>query len=246
MLVRLLVIIGVAWYSIQHGYYYAAAFVLVGGFPFRAVAVFAGLPYNPFGWGFLVIGCALLFYHGEWIAGIIPLLWAFVWEIWGPKLIGMKSIPEEMRDEKNYDFAEKVALLSNSAQKELTNYCRKELSKRFSGEVVNYLAAAMSNYVFHFGYINPDHLKDNNLMQLLETELPGVLSGLGDTYKTNATGVLILNGAAIKEDIAHYIRHMEMLAGMGFVKTGKSTPDVRNELPDEQMDYFDKIALMHD
>ncbi len=103
MIVRLLVILGVAWYALQQGHYYAVAFILLGGFPFKSMAIFVGLPYNPFGWGFLIVGSILLFYHSEWIAGAIPLLWAFVWEIWGPKLFGMKSIPEELRELKKHE-----------------------------------------------------------------------------------------------------------------------------------------------
>jgi len=86
MIIRILVIGGVVWFCIQNGYPYAALLILAGGI------------FHYIGWYLLIIGCGILFYHGEWIVGAIPLLWAFVWEIWGPKLFGMKSIPEEMRE----------------------------------------------------------------------------------------------------------------------------------------------------
>ena len=86
MIIRVLVIGGAVWFCIQNGYPYAALLILAGGI------------IHYIGWFLLIIGCGILFYYGEWIVGVIPLLWAFVWEIWGPKLIGMKSIPEEMRE----------------------------------------------------------------------------------------------------------------------------------------------------
>ena len=86
MIIRILVIGGVVWFCLQNGYQYAAYLILAGGI------------FHYIGWILLIIGCGLLFYHGEWIVGFIPLLWAFVWEIWGPKLIGLKSIPEEVRE----------------------------------------------------------------------------------------------------------------------------------------------------
>jgi len=86
MVIRALVIGGVVLFCLYNGYYYAALFILAGGI------------FHYVGWILLVFGCGILFYEREWIVGAIPLLWAFVWEMWGPKLIGMKSIPEELRE----------------------------------------------------------------------------------------------------------------------------------------------------
>ena len=86
MIVRILIIGGVVLFCLHNGNYYAGLFILAGGI------------FHYFGWVLLVIGCGILFYQGEWFVAPIPLLWAFVWEIWGPKLIGMKSIPEELRE----------------------------------------------------------------------------------------------------------------------------------------------------
>jgi len=246
MLVRLLVIVGVVWYSIQQGHLYAAAFVLVGGFPFRAVAAFAGLPYNPFGWGFLATGCAILFYYGEWIAGSIPLLWAFVWEMWGPRLIGMKSVPEELREmeEQRKVFVDKAEVLCNSIQTELTNYSRSILASRLGNEMSNYVAAAISNYVFHFGYINPQHSVDKDLMRHFDAEMAGVLASLSDIFKTNATGILILVAAARKVDLDRFKKHLEYLASMKFAKVGKQAPDLKKDLPDEDQIYLYEAAMI--
>lgn len=118
------------------------------------------------------------------------------------------------------------------------------LGTRHEKELACSIAAAIANYVFRFGYVNPKHEADKGLFALCETERPNVLRALGDTFKTNATGVLILLGAAWAIDLAKFKGHMLLLAREGFAKVGREAPNVSRELPEADSIYMYEVVSM--
>ena len=93
------------------------------------------------------------------------------------------------------------------------------------------ISAALANYVFRFGYVSPDHASDAGSMAVVTAERPKVLDSFPSIFKTNATGVLILLGAAWSVNLTEFKRHMLALAEDGFAQVGPNTPNVQRELP---------------
>lgn len=228
MIVRLAVILGVAFYAFKHGYLLAAAFVLLGGFPYRPIAFIVGLPYNPFGWGFLVIGSALLALRGEWIVAALPLLWAFVWEIWGPKLFGMKSIPEELR--------ERNALIEAASNAESATFMR--LRRRFGPYMDNddstSLASALCDELFDREPKDAKAItfrRDNS--ELVESELGKVRDDATlcavviQTFRVLAS-IRYTEG---ESDVGRLSRHFMKLDALGIIGTNTEAPVVSTFVP---------------
>jgi len=134
MIIRILVIGGVFFLCIQNGYLGAGILILAGGI------------FSYFGHILLVIGCGLLFYYGEWFIGLIPLLWAFVWENYGPKLFGMKTPLEEsmelelqIRDSSSDEFKQGYDAFKYGADITLNPYLTKVDRDYFRKELLNWI-----------------------------------------------------------------------------------------------------------
>ena len=119
------------------------------------------------------------------------------------------------------------------------------INEGYRKDAAGYISAVISNYVFNFGYISPIHEENKELLALCEAERVGVFNALGDAFKTNATGVLILLGAAMRTDITIFKSHMLLLSNEGFVKTGRETPDVSRDLPKNALVYMYEVASMN-
>ncbi len=141
-------------------------------------------------------------------------------------------------------FIDKAEALCSSVQMEMTNYSNSMLAKRLGVEMAHYVAAAISNYVFHFGYINPQHSADDNLMRHFNAEMPTVLASFGDVFKTNATGVLILIAAAREINLDQYKKHLDYLSSMDFAKVGREAPDAGKDLPAGGHIYLYEAAMI--
>ena len=71
-----------------------------------------------------------------------------------------------------------------------------------------------------------------------------VIRGLGDTFKTHATGVLIILAAAWRIDLKDFRSHLSSLANEGFAKVGANAPDVRRDLPEDRQFYAFEAATI--
>jgi hypothetical protein len=139
---------------------------------------------------------------------------------------------------KREKFVKRAEDLGGSIQLSFYEAAKKFLELKYDDKTSVKLAAALANYVFHFGLVAPIHTDDKSLMAILLKEKSSCLSSLGDIFKTNATGVLILLGAAWQVDLEKYKAHMRELASYGFVKTGKQGPNVGRELPESDLVYM--------
>ena len=148
------------------------------------------------------------------------------------------------REQKRKDFVKRAEDIAGSFQVELYRASENALAGRVGAERAGRLAAAIANFVCRFGFINPDHENDVELMSSLENERRRVFASLGDTFKTNATGVLILLAAAWNIPLAKFKSHLIQLAAEDFVKIGANTPDVRGELPEEALVYLFEAAAL--
>ena len=127
---------------------------------------------------------------------------------------------------------------------ELYKYAKEQLEIRLDEESSSQAAACITNYVFRFGHVNSQHLAVEGLVNTCKAERVNIFDSLGDTFKTNATGVLILLGAAWRVDLDKFKAHILLLASEGFVKTGSSTPNVAQELPNDSLAYFYEVLSL--
>ena len=127
---------------------------------------------------------------------------------------------------------------------EIYKCAKVRLATRHGDELASKIAAAIANYVCRFGYVNPTHETDKELLALCETERSGVLRAFGDTFKTNATGVLVLLGAAWAVDLAKFKGHMSLLAREGLARVGSEAPNVSSDLPEADLIYMYEVASM--
>jgi hypothetical protein len=102
---------------------------------------------------------------------------------------------------KREKFVKRAEDLGGSIQLSFYEAAKKILELKYDDKTSVRLAAALANYVFHFGLVAPIHTDDKSLMAILLKEKSSCLSSLGDIFKTNATGVLILLGAAWQVDL---------------------------------------------
>jgi hypothetical protein len=135
-------------------------------------------------------------------------------------------------------FIERAEDIGGSLQLELYRSAKSFLSLRYDDKTAGRIASALGNYVFRFGFITPEHADDQQLMALFTSEKPVCLTSFGDIFKTNATGALILLGAAWRVEFDTYKRHMRELADDGLVKHGRATPDVSRSLPKSDLPYM--------
>jgi hypothetical protein len=135
-------------------------------------------------------------------------------------------------------FIKRAEDIGGSLQLELYRSARSFLSPRHDDKTANGIAAALGNYVFRFGFIAPEHAHDQRLMALFSYEKPACLTSFGEIFKTNATGALILLGAAWRIELDAYKRHMRDLVNDGLVKHGRATPDVSQSLPKTDLHYM--------
>ena len=141
------------------------------------------------------------------------------------------------KQKKEAAFVERAEQLAGSLQAELYRSCKQVLVARLPDETAGNVAAAIANYVCRFGYVNPVHQSNADIMRSFSIEAPQVLASFGDVFKANATGVLIVLAAAWKLDLDKFKAHLSALAADGFAKVGKDTPDVRREIP-EDLQYY--------
>jgi hypothetical protein len=141
-------------------------------------------------------------------------------------------------------FVERAEELAGSIQLEIYKHVKATLVGQYGEELAGKVAGCIANYVCRFGYINPIHESDKELLALCESERSVVLRALGDTFKTNATGVLILLGAAWSVDFVKFREHMSLLAREGFVKVGRETPNVSQDLLEVDFAYMHEIVSM--
>ena len=70
------------------------------------------------------------------------------------------------KEEKEKAFVERAEELAGSLQAELYSSCKRALLARLPDDVAGRVAAAIANYVCRFGYINPEHESNHDLMRL--------------------------------------------------------------------------------
>lgn len=143
-------------------------------------------------------------------------------------------------------FVERAEGLAGSIQMEIAKHAYGMLVDRHGDERAYEIAAGITNYVCRFGYVNPQNSNDKDLLTLCDTERSGVLRSFEGTFKTNATGALILLGAAWAVDHAKFKAHLSLLAREGFATVGSEAPDVSRELPETDLAYMYEVALLGD
>lgn len=139
-------------------------------------------------------------------------------------------------------FVDRAEDLTGSLQLEIYKHAEAALATRYDEELAGKIAAGITNFVCRFGYVNPAHATDKELLALCESERPIVLRAFGDAFKANATGTLILLGAAWAVDLDQFIAHMSLLAREGFARTGSETPNVSRDLPKGDLVYMYKVT----
>ena len=140
-------------------------------------------------------------------------------------------------------FVARAEDLAGSIQVEIYKHAEAVLLSRLGGELAGGVAASIANHVCRFGYVNPAHAM-GDVLSLSKTERPTVLRSFGETFKSNATGVLILLGAAWEIDITNFKEHMSSLAREGFAKVGRETPNVSQSLTEAQLTYMYTLTLV--
>jgi hypothetical protein len=148
------------------------------------------------------------------------------------------------KDRQRNAFVDRAEDLAGSLQMEIYKYAKVSLATRHDEKLAGEIAAGIANYVCRFGYVNPAHQSDMELLSLCESERSVVLRALGDTFKANATGTLILLGAAWQVDLEQFKAHISLLAREGFARTGRETPNVSRDLPKADLVYMYEVASM--
>ena len=148
------------------------------------------------------------------------------------------------RNRQRKAFVQRAEGLAGSIQLEIYKHAKAALTAQYGVELAGKVAAGIANFVCRFGYVNPEHSRDEQLVALFESERSGVLRSLGRTFKTNATGVLILLGAAWAVDHAKFKAHMSLLARAGFATIGRDTPDVSHNLPEADVLYMYEVVAI--
>ena len=148
------------------------------------------------------------------------------------------------RERRRKAFVQQAEDFAGSIQLEIVKHAAATLATRYGNEVAMTIAAGVSNFVCRFGYVNPVHTQDKKLLALFESERSGVLRTMQPTFKTNATGVLILLGAAWSVDHPKFIAHLSLLANEGFATVGRDTPDVSRSLPQADRIYMYECLLI--
>jgi|SRR5450759_3267320 len=139
-------------------------------------------------------------------------------------------------------FVDRAEDLAGSLQMEIYKHAEAALATRHDEKLAGKIAAGIANYVCRFGYVNPAHETEKELLALCESERPVVLRAFGATFKANATGTLIILGAAWAVDLAEYKAHMSLLAREGFARTGSETPNVSRDLPEADLVYMYEVT----
>ena len=139
-----------------------------------------------------------------------------------------------LQKRKRTAFTKKADQLARSLQLEIHRWALEKLSPDLGMDVGGKVARLIGDYVF----ANPPEGESQEILDLFEEHLPRILSGFGDTFKTNATGVLIMVGAARQIDLDSFKGHMANLAELGFTKLGADTPNVRNDLLEDDIYYL--------
>jgi hypothetical protein len=148
------------------------------------------------------------------------------------------------KDRQRKAFVDRAEDLAGSLQMEIYKHAKATLATQHDEKLAGEIAAGIANYVCRFGYVNPAHETDNKLLSLCESERSVVLRAFGDTFKANATGTLILLGAAWAVDLAKFKAHISLLAREGFARTGRETPNVSRDLPEADLVYMYEVTSM--
>lgn len=149
-----------------------------------------------------------------------------------------------LEDAKRKAFVERAENLAGSLQMEVYTHAHTAFVARHGDARAGKIAAGIANFVCRFGYVNPLHQADKQLLSLCESERPAILRAFGDTFKTSATGALILLGAAWTVDLAKFNAHISLLAQEGFAKIGRNAPNVRCDLPETDLIYMYEVGSM--
>jgi hypothetical protein len=147
-----------------------------------------------------------------------------------------------MDENKRKVFIEKAEMLGSSIQVELFKFSKEFLIPKLGDSFASDMAAAIANWVFHFGLIAPAHEKSEELMKRFTSDRRAVFGALGQKFKTNATGVLILLGAAWALELSKFEHHIKDLASENFAQVGKETPDVSGELSKDDLVYLNTVV----
>lgn len=118
------------------------------------------------------------------------------------------------------------------------------LEKKYDHDTSIKVAAALTNYVFRFGYTAPVHASNPALMTAVAEERAKVLDSFSSVFKANATGILILLAAAWSVNLTEFRRHMRALAEDGFAQVGRNTPNVQHDLPATDAVYMYEVTTL--
>ena len=161
----------------------------------------------------------------------------------GEQMLQIRPL-RDTAEQRRRDFVKRAENIGGTFQHELARSSLSALAHRFGEERAILLAAAIANYVCRFGFVNPDHANDAELMASFEEARRHVFANLEDTFKSNATGALILLAAAWNVPLEKFKDHLTQLAAEDFAKVGSETPDVRRELPEEFHLYMATAAVL--
>ena len=108
------------------------------------------------------------------------------------------------------------------------------------------ITAALSNYIFFFGYVAPEHLSDTGLMKEVQDNKIRCLGVFSNQEKWEFTAVLIVLAAVSQTDLKPYLDHMRDLAKLGFAIVGRETPDVSGDIQQYDLDlrYLTLLAQL--
>ena len=148
------------------------------------------------------------------------------------------------KDRNRQQFVQRAEDMAGAAQFELFKSCSEFLDSKYDPEIAAKISAALANYVFRFGHVSQQHSSDEKLMAAIAAERQKVLASFSTIFKMNATGVLILLGAAWSMNLMDFKRHLQELADLGFAQVGRNTPNVQRDLPSTDTVYMYELTTL--
>jgi hypothetical protein len=136
-----------------------------------------------------------------------------------------------------------ITNLAGDCQMEICITAKRVLEPHYGDQSVA-IAAAVANYIMHFGMIAGDHYRDPIIRSALQTELENANHTFTREFRQNILGTLILFAAIERRPIESFRAHLRNLAEFKFFELGSETPDVSGLLgPDELVYLFTATTI---
>jgi hypothetical protein len=141
---------------------------------------------------------------------------------------------------------ERLAHVTGAMQLEFAKRCHTELVDRQLDEAMAVkVSCAISNHVFGFGFVSPEHAAEPGLITLAQTVRPSVLRSFDEDFKLRVTAALIGQGSAGSLQLELLEAHLATLATEGFAKvSAEHLAAMRDKPLDLSRAYFEALAAM--